>query len=202
MRKNILWLALPVAAAGGAAAFLLIKKTSKPAGGKGSSASSPAKAPAVPAAAKEGSYSFISGFQDAATVEMKFTYDAEQFHYAVVEDEFLAESGDSHVGILRGPAFSAQFEYGSYYSGEDFEKHCRELAAKHRDIAAVSCGSLSGMKYRDGDNFCLVFPIPEDSHSYLLVTLVKAPDNDDALEALPDYPELRFLLGSASFVRS
>ena len=106
------------------------------------------------------------------------------------------------MGVLYGESFSAQVEYGSYYSGEDFAKLCQELVGKHHDLAEAVYGPLSGVSYRDGDNLCLAFPIPEDEHSYLLITLVKAPDNDDELEALLDYPELRFLLESASFSRS
>ena len=57
------------------------------------------------------------------------------------------------------------------------------------------------MQFRDGDNFCLAFPVPEDPHSYLLMTLVKAPDNDDELEAIPGTLAFRRLLDSASFCR-
>ena len=62
-------------------------------------------------------------------------------------------------------------------------------------------GGLSGVKFRDVDNFCLAFPVPEDPHSYLLMTLVKAPDNDDELETIPEAPDFRGLLNSASFRR-
>lgn len=202
MRIKYLWLALPAAAAAGAAAYLLKKSSGSAPAAKAAATPATKKAPAAPTSVKEASYSFISGFKDAATVELKFAYDAEKFHFSVVEDDFLTESGDSHVGVLHGENFSAQVEYGSYYSGEDFAKLCQELVAKHHDLAEAVYGPLSGVSYRDGDNLCLAFPIPEDGHSYLLITLVKAPDNDDELEALLDYPELRFMLESASFSRS
>ena len=202
MRIRYLWLALPAAAAAGAAVFLLKKSSGTVPAVKAAATPATKKAPDAPTSVKEASYGFISGFKDAATVELKFAYDAEKFHFSVVEDDFLTESGDSHVGVLYGESFSAQVEYGSYYSGEDFAKLCQELVGKHHDLAEAVYGPLSGVSYRDGDNLCLAFPIPEDEHSYLLITLVKAPDNDDELEALLDYPELRFLLESASFSRS
>ena len=202
MRIKYLWLTLPAAATVGVAAYLLKKSSGSAPAAKAAAAPATKKAPAAPTSVKEASYSFISGFKDAATVELKFAYDAEKFHFSVVEDDFLTESGDSHVGILYGESFSAQVEYGSYYTGEDFAKLCQELVGKHHDLAEAVYGPLSGVSYRDGDNLCLAFPIPEDGHSYLLITLVKAPDNDDELEALLDYPELRFMLESASFSRS
>ena len=202
MRIKYLWLALPAAAAVGAAAYFLKKSSGSAPAAKAAATPATKKAPAAPTSVKEASYSFISGFKDAATVELKFAYDAEKFHFSVVEDDFLTESGDSHVGVLYGESFSAQVEYGSYYTGEDFAKLCQELVGKHHDLAEAVYGPLSGVSYRDGDNLCLAFPIPDDEHSYLLITLVKVPDNDDELEALLDYPELRFLLESASFGRS
>ena len=202
MRIKYLWLTLPAVTAVGAVAYFLKKNSGSSSVEKSVATPATKKAPAAPTSVKEASYSFISGFKDAATVELKFAYDAEKFHFSVVEDDFLTESGDSHVGVLYGESFSAQVEYGSYYSGEDFAKLCQELVGKHHDLAEAVYGPLSGVSYRDGDNLCLAFPIPDDEHSYLLITLVKAPDNDDELEALLDYPELRFMLESASFSRS
>ena len=202
MRIKYLWLTLPAVTAVGAVAYFLKKNSGSSSVEKSVATPATKKAPAAPTSVKEASYSFISGFKDAATVELKFAYDAEKFHFSVVEDDFLTESGDSHVGVLYGESFSAQVEYGSYYSGEDFAKLCQELVGKHHDLAEAVYEPLSGVSYRDGDNLCLAFPIPGDEHSYLLITLVKAPDNDDELEALLDYPELRFMLESASFSRS
>ena len=199
MRIKIHWLFLPVGAACGAALYFLQKRR-KSESALPSDQTVPAE-PAVPKAPLEASYSFISGFQDAATVDMQFSYDSEHFRYTVAEEDFLAETGDSHVGILHGEAFSVQFEYGTYYPGEDFARLRAELASKHRDLSDVSYGGLTGISYRAGDHICLAFPIPEDANSYLLVTLVKAPDNDDEPEALPADPELQYILGSVSFVR-
>ena len=166
------------------------------------SSAKPSAALAKPGNVKEGSYSFISGFRDAATVEVTLSFDADKFSFSVREDEFLSESGDSHVGVLYGEDFSAQFEYASYYSGEDYPKLLKSLAEKHRDLSEVSYGAQNGAMFRHGDNLCMVFPIPEDSCSYLLVTLVKAAGNDDELEALPAYPDVNYILGSMRFSRS
>ena len=203
MRMKHLWLSVATGAAVGAASYYLKKKLPSAQAAKAAPGSSaaPVQAPSAPAVMKEAVYSFISGFKDAATVEFCFSYDADHFHYAVTEDDFLAESGDSHVGILTGEAFSVQFEYGAYYSGEDFALLTQELSSRHPDLDSASYGALTGVKFRDGDHFCLAFPVPEDTHSYLLLTLVKAPDNDDELETIPETPDFRRLLNSASFRR-
>ena len=199
MRTRHLWLSIATGAAVGAASYFLKKKLLSAAPAAASGTDSPSEAPA--SASKEAVYSFISGFKDAAAVEFRFDYDPDRFHFAVVEDDFLTESGDSHVGILTGEAFSVQFEYGTYYNGEDFTLLTQELSSRHPDLDNAVYGALTGVKYRDGDNFCLAFPIPEDKHSYLLLTLVKAPDNDDELETIPDTADFRSFLNSASFRR-
>lgn len=202
MRTKYFWLSVTAGAVCGVASYFLKKKLSSslttgkaiptPVTGQGSAAAS----------AKDAVYSFISGFKDASAVDFRFRYDPDRFRYSVAEDDFLVESGDSHVGILVGEDFSVQFEYGSYYSGEDFERLSQELSSRHPDLDEAVYGSLSGLKFRDGDNLCLVFPVPDDSHSYLLITLVKAPGNDDELEAVPDTPDFRTILNSASFSRT
>ena len=187
-----------LAAVGVVAAAVLAKKLSAAPAEKKPAAPAAAKPKAAPYAPKSpaaGSYSFISGFQDAATVEVSIPYDAESFSFAVLEDGFLCESGDSHVGLLSGEKFSAQFEYGTYYRGEDFGELQGQLAEKHKDLQAAVYGENAGVCFRDGDNISLCFPILGDSHSYLHVTLVKAGDNDDELEDLLGYPELRYTLG-------
>ena len=206
-KTKLLWICVPAAAAAGVGFFLLKKKAASaekaPAAAKKPGGKAPAKAaPAVdPKNLKEGVYSFISGFQEAATVEARFRYDGSRFTCAVVEDGFLAESGDSHVAIVTGEDFSAQLEYGSYYSGEDFAKLKAELSAKHADLKEIVYGENRGLKYQNGDNLCIEFPIPGDGCSYLHVTLAKAKGNDDPLSALPDYPDVTAILSSLSFSR-
>ena len=203
MRTKLFLATASVGAAAGFALYFLVKK---PAGNQSSESAGkavhPAKKGYSPVSPKTGSYSFISGFKDSATVEMALSYDTDAFDFHVSEDEFLTESSDSHVGILSGELFSAQFEYAAYYAGENFEKLTQELSLKHKDLMPAVYGALSGMKYRDGDNLSMVFPIPEDPYSYLHVTLVKAKDNDDELESVADYPDLGFILSSIRFSRS
>ena len=204
MKTKLLWLAVPAAAAAGAGYYLL-KKKKAPSGAAAPAKKAGAKAaekaaPAVdPANLKEGAYSFISGYENAATVEVKFRYDGSRFLCTVMEDGFLAESGDSHVAVLSGEDFSAQLEYGTYYAGEDFARLKAELAGKHKDLKEVSYGDNRGLLYQNGDNLCLDFPIPGDSCSYLHVTLAKEKGNDDPLSALPDYADVRTVLSSLSF---
>ena len=211
MSKKLFLLALPIGVAAGAALYYLkkqtasdtqqadIQKTAKTGNRKSAGKNSVTY---EPKSLKTGSYSFISGFKDAATVELRIPYDSDSFSFSVVEDEFLAESGDSHVGLLYGEKFSAQFEYAAYYSGEDFSALTKELASHHRDLCPAVYSEHQGISYLAGDVLCFAFPIPEDSHSYLLVSVLKAPDNDDSLSDLRMYPDLGWILSSMSFSRT
>ena len=90
MKKWTILAPLGLAAAGAAALVLLKKKPeAKAAPAKGGPAKKPAPVKA-PANLKTGSYSFISGFQNASTVEMTLDYDADRFSFAVVEENFLS----------------------------------------------------------------------------------------------------------------
>ena len=159
-------------------------------------------AAAKPVNLKTGSYSFISGFKDAATVELSMDYDPEKFSFAIVEDEFLNYSSDSHVAIVYGEDFNLQLEYAGYYSGEDFAAHSTALWEKYRTCGEIGCGAHSGLWVLDGDNIAIHFPIPGDAHSYLLVTVQKTPDYDDEITTLPDYAPLKSLLATIRFARS
>ena len=195
LRKWKLIASLGLTAAGAAAAgvAVLLQKLPK----EGAQEEKPAPA----AHLITGTYSFISGFQDAATVEARFQYDGSRLSCVVLEDEFPVESGDSHVAVVYGEDFCAQLEYGSYYGGEDFARLKAELSKKYADLKDVSYGANSGLLYQNGDNLCLDFPIPGDAHSYLHVTLVKEKGNDDPLSALPEYPDVRAILGSLAFTQ-
>lgn len=157
---------------------------------------------AKPANLKTGSYSFISGFKDAETVELSMDYDPEKFSFAIVEDEFLNYSSDSHVAIVYGEEFNLQLEYAGYYSGEDFAAHSAALMEKYQTRGEITCGTLKGVWVLDGDNIAMHFPIPDDKHSYLLVTVQKTPDYDDELTTLPQYAPLKALLSTVRFARS
>ena len=169
---------------------------------KESSAAAPAKKAAPEKPLCVGSYSFISGFKDAATVEMSLRYDPEKFSFSVVEEDFLSYSSDSHVAIVYGEDFNLQIEYAGFYADEDFAAHGAALAEKHADLAEVAYGALKGVSWLDGDNMALCLPIPGDAHSCLLVTVQKTSAYDDAVTTLPEHPELRALLESISFTRS
>ena len=95
-----------------------------------------------------GSYSFISGFQDAATVEVCLDYDPEAFSFVVVEDEFLNYSSASHAAIVCGRDFNLQLEYAGYYNGEDFAAHKAALVenggqVKNVKLLAQSTGEFT-----------------------------------------------------------
>ncbi len=198
MKKKKVIATLAIAAGGSLAAGIsvLLKKLPTP------EAPADQAAPIKSANLKTGSYSFISGFKDAVTVELSLDYDPEKFSFVVVEDEFLNYSGDSHVAIVYGADFNLQLEYASYYSGEDFAAHRAAMVEKYKTANEFACGALSGFWVLDGDNVAIHLPIPGDTHSYLLVTVQKTPDYDDEVTALPDYPPLKELLASIRFVRS
>ena len=212
MKTKLLWLPVSAAALAGAGLYLLKRKTlgsgsvdAKPqkqdSDGKGAGAMrADASVPAIaPENRLEASYSFISGFRNAVKVEVSFCYDGSRFSFAVLEDGFPVESDDSHVAVLSGEDFSAQFEYAAYYAGEDFDGLRTELAGKHTDLKEVFYGESRALLYRNGDHLCLDFVILNDPDSFLHVTLLKAKGNDDPLSALPDYPDVRAMLSSLSF---
>ena len=191
--KVIAPLALTAAGALAAGVASLLKKSDSAA------PSSPAESAAAPAGAFViGTYRFISGYQDAATVELTLRFDPETASFAVVGEDFLSYSGASHVALYYGEEFNAQIEYCPYYAGEDFEALKKGLAEKYRGLAPVSYAALSGVKYLDGDTMCLCFPIPGDAHSYLQVILFPVKkDEEHPLEALAESPAVKALLDTA-----
>ena len=195
--KVIAPLALTAAGALASGVAILMQKLPK------NTAPAAESAPAAkPANLKTGSYSFISGFKDAETVELSMDYDPEKFSFAIVEDEFLNYSSDSHVAIVYGEEFNLQLEYACYYNGEDFAAHSAALKEKYQTRGEITCGVLTGLWVLDGDNIAIHFPIADDKHSYLLVTVQKTPDYDDEITTLPDYAPLKALLGTVRFARS
>ena len=187
---------IPLGLAAGAAALLLLKKKAK-AAPVGKAPAAAKKAP--PADWRTGSYSFISGYQNAAAVEMRVGYDADKFRFSVVSEDFLSYSSDSHVALLEGEDFSIQFEYGAYFTGEDFAAHCATLAEKHRDFGPVRYGSVDAVKYLEGDALCFCIPIPEDASSYVQALLFKDKGNDTPLQDLAQDPDLAAILESIRF---
>ena len=191
----------PVSLAAAAAVILIVRLAAKECKSAPAGAAQEAPAPkAVPT--KTGSYSFISGFRDAATVEMSLDYDPERFSFAVVEEGFLSASSDSHVALLQGEDFSMQFEYAAYLRGEEADGRWSVLREKHPELAPVRCGGLDAVYFLEGDAVCYCLPIPEDASSYVLVTLFKAKDNDTELADMPKDPDVVAILDSVRFERS
>ena len=188
----------PLGLAAGAAALLLMKKK----GAKAASAAKEAEAKKTPPANwQTGSYSFISGYQNAATVELRLGYDGDKFSFAVVSEDFLSYSSDSHVALVQGEDLSLQLEYAAYFTGENFAAHCASLAEKHKSFAPVRYGSVDAVKYLEGDNLFFCVPIPEDEHSYVQVLVFKDKGNDTPLPELAKDPDLSAMLESIRFER-
>jgi len=189
-------------AVSGAALMVLGKKLAEkqPAAGKKAAVSAAPAKKAVPT--KAGVYSFVSGFKDAATVEVELQYDPANYSFAVVEDEFFAESSDSHVAIVNGPQVDFQLEYAAYVGDESFVDLIREIESRHSGFSGVVYGENSGVSYPEGDALCLCFPAGEDAHSYLLITAKPGAENDDGVAALIENEDLKAMLSSIRVTRS
>ena len=183
----------PIGIAAAAAVAIIARK--KPQTGAAAKPAAPAQNSAAAVELKTGSYSFVSGYKDAATVEVGINYDPARFGFAVVEDGFPAYSGDSHVAVIYGEDFTAQLEYAGYYHGENFAAMSEAAAAKFGGFREIAFGTLRGIRYVDGDCICMCFPIPDDDYSYLLVTVIKAEGNDDTLDELQENKDLAGILG-------
>ena len=189
---------LGLAAVGALAAGVatLLRKPKEEAAAPGTKAAPAAKA-GPQKALQTGSYSFISGFKDAATVELTFQYDPEVTDYSVVEEGFLCYSSASHVAIIHSEDFRAQIEYAPFYAGENFESFVKNAGEKFKDVAPVRYAELEGIQYGDGDSICLCFAIPGDDHSYIQVNLFKLADDDDPITVFPQHPAVKALFDSA-----
>lgn len=191
-------LPLGLAAAGAAAALLLAKKPAEgeakaPAGKK------PAKQAEAPQNAKEGSYSFISGYKDPVTVDVSIRFDPDKFSFSVISEEFLNPSSDSHVAVLWGEDYHVQMEYAAYYPGESFETMAKAAAEKYKGFAPVKYAENEGFRYFDGDSYGFRLRIPGDGQSYLLLTVIRAAADPDDFAALPEDPPFAAMLGSIRF---
>ena len=161
--------------AAGAVVAGIASLTKKPKADAPAASAPSAKKTAVPtpppAALTTGTYSFISGFKDAATVELSLQYNADALEFDVVGEDFLSYSSASHVAILRGEDFGMQIEYAPYYAGEDFAIFTKGIEQKFQGVAPIRYAALEGVRYRDGDSICLCFPIPGDANSFVQVIL-------------------------------
>ena len=205
MKKAYLLAPIGVAAVG-AALFLAMKKPAgdkpaaekKPAGKSGGKEEKKAKAKDL----KSGSYAFISGFQDAAKVEMTVQYDANGYSFDVIEEDYPAYSSDSHVAVIRGDDFSMQLEYAGYYGGEDFSGLAKSVADRYQGFGEVAYGAHKGVKFVDGDNVCLCIPVTDDAYSYILATIMIGKEYDEPFETLVDHPDVKDIISSIQFTSS
>ena len=197
MKKALILVPLGAAAVGAAVFFAMKKPAGEKAAPAKKAASGGKKKEAPAMNLQPGSYTFISGFQDAAKVEAGFQYDANTCDFAVISEEYPAYSSDSHVAVVRCPEFIVQLEYAGYYGGEDFGGLKKSLAERYQDIVDASCGGNQALRFIDGDNVCLAVGV--DQFSYLLVTLIKGKEYDDDFKTLPDYPPVKAVLDSLKF---
>ena len=202
--KVIAPLALTALGAVAAGLSVLLQKTEKaapaaPAAGK----AAPQKGPVRKAEnQKLGSYSFISGFKNAATVEVTVPYDPETESFAVVEEDFIHPSDDSHVALLWAEDYTLQLEYAAYYGGEGWQAHCASLKEKHADLREFACGDNRGVLFLAGDSLRLDLAIPEDEASFLQITIQKTAAFDGEVTELSSHPLLLEQLAGIHFKRS
>ena len=121
--KKWLVIAAPLAAAAAVGAALALGK------GKGGAAEKPAKPAKAPKAAntvvnkkdgftikkpQTGEYTFSSGYKDAKEITVSVVYDTDKHSFAVVSEDFVADTGDSHVAVIYADDFAMQIEYAPY----------------------------------------------------------------------------------------
>lgn len=186
---------LAIAAGAAAAAIVLSKKSGAGEAKEASKGAAKSSKPAIKNA-KQGVYTFLSGYSDPVTVDVTMDYDSVKFSYAVIEEEFLSYTSDSHVAAVFGEDFNMQIEYAGYYSGENFEIYSQVVKEKYPGYSEIKYGENAGFKYTDGDNLCICLPIAGDEFSYILVTVIKAKDSKITFEDLPQQADLVAMLSS------
>lgn len=143
---------------------------------------------------KQGSYEFVSGYKNAATVKLGLEYDADKFFYDILDSDFPVYTSDSHVAFLSGEDFSFQLEYASFYGDEGFAGMCARESEKQPGAKRLTLAGRESLMYIRGDN--IVFSIPADGFSYILVNVIKEKGNDETLEELSAEPALLEILNS------
>ena len=197
MKKGI-WL-LPAGAIVTAGTVLLIRKHGKAdpsAAATGKNETAPKKQAAAMAAPKSASYSFVSGFQNARTVNLAFSYDAEKYSCREIAEDFPAYTDVSHAAVVEGEDFSMQIEYRDFAAGEDFAAFTGLLREKQKGFAPVQYGSNEGYRYYNGDNVCFVFPATD--FSCILVTVMLARGSDLDYRDIHENEELAAFLATFS----
>ena len=181
-------------AAGTAAALLLWKRGGDVPAPKEKKA--PAKKSYEMLSPAGGTYSFVSGYQDAKTVEVSFTYDAQKYSCKEIEEEFPALTSVSHAELISGEEFAIQLEYTDFAAGENFASYTALLREKQKGFAPVQYGANEGFRYFNGDNVCFVFPATD--FSCVLATVIPAKDSDLDYREIHENEELAAFLASLS----
>ena len=189
---------VPMVIAAGAAVAVLSLGKKKPAAKGAAPAAKGAKKPEMKDPQTE-VYSFVSGYQNPATIEVSMKYDAAKVDLAIIEEGFMVSTSNPQVVTAMSGMFNLQLEPSNFYSGENFETMCAEAAKKFTGFGEVEYGALKGIKYGAGDGVAFCFPV--DEASYLLVNAFKGPDNDDEVEDLPTCAELAMFLENISVAK-
>ena len=148
--KLIAPLALTALGALAAGLSVLLQKTENTAPASAGKAA-PAKGPVRKAEnQKLGSYSFISGFKNAATVEVTVPYDAETESFSVVEEDFISPSDDSHVALLWAEDYTLRHMTGVSQTKEEFLRGLQDgtfryFTAEHERIDVDLHGDTAEM---------------------------------------------------------
>lgn len=195
------WLVIvPVAAAAAGAALVLGKSKS---GAATEKTAKPAKAPKMTNAVvakkdgftiknpRTGEYTFTSGYRDAKEITVSVGYDADKHSFAVVSEEFVADTGDSHVAVIYADDFAMQIEYAPYYHGEGFTELEKSVEEHYKNFGHVSFKGAKGICYTNGGSYCMAFPAADSADDYILVTVVlMGDDNEDERIKLRTNPEM------------
>ena len=193
MNKKLM--AVSAAAAAGLGICFLLTKNGKKAPAKEARPAGANAKKAAPKNTAQGTYSFVSGFQDAATVDVAVNYDAERFDFYIVEEGFLCSTSDSHVAVMYGADFNVQLEYVPFYAGDCFES-VRENAKSRLDFTETP----EGFRYVDGDSVYNCLPV--DDFSFLLVTAMLSKGSELKFAELPEASELKELVGGIQIGRA
>lgn len=194
MNRKQLGIILGAAAVGGTAAAILLANR------KDGEAEPKAAAPAAKKEiknARTGTYSFISGHKTVATVDACMKYDAEKFGFDVISEDFPAASGDSHVAVFSGEDYLIQMEYETYYPGESFKDLKKHLTEKGLAFTEAGFGGKEGIRAFEGDS--VIYRLPVDEASCLLITVIKGKNCDMSLQEIAEDAELLAMLDSITF---
>lgn len=186
---------VPMVLAAGAAVAVMALGKKKPAAKGAAPAAKGAKKPEMKNPRTE-VFSFVSGYQNPATIEVSMKFDADKVDLAIIEEGFMVPTSNPQVVNALSGMFNLQLEPTNFYTGENFDSMCAEAKEKFTGFGEVEYGALKGIKYSAGDGVAFCFPV--DEASYLLVNTFKGPDNDDEVEDLPTNAELSFFFENIS----